>query len=132
MLSAQQNDFFKSVPPNDYFGLFGPEGQPDAQKITDLLRYRRKDVSVASDIPLNKVRLEPTRIPRELLERVAEWGVALNLVGNFFKDKKKTILWFQTPNPMLGNMSPREMIKVGRFKKLLTFIQTALEEGSTE
>ncbi len=45
--------------------------------------------------------------------------------------QQKTLLWFRTPNPMLGNATPRIMIRMGRFKKLLTFIQTALEESKT-
>jgi uncharacterized protein (DUF2384 family) len=66
---------------------------------------------------------------KDLKQRLAEWATALNLVANFFKDEQKTILWFNTPNPLLGNMTPRDMIRIGRFKKLLNFIQTALDEN---
>jgi hypothetical protein len=68
-------------------------------------------------------------MPEELLERMREWATALNLVANFFNDEQKTMLWFQLPNPLLGNMPPREMIRVGRFNKLFKFIQTALSEN---
>lgn len=122
-------DLFASVPQNDILNLFDSNGEPDASRIAGILNYKRKDVSVATDIPLERVRLEPLRIPRELMERVREWGTAINLVGNHFHDEKKTILWFQTPNPMLGNVSPRDMIIGGRFRKLLKFIQTALEKN---
>jgi hypothetical protein len=69
------------------------------------------------------------KMPEELMERMREWATALNLVANFFNDEHKTMLWFQLPNPLLGNMTPREMIRVGRFNKLLKFIQTALDEN---
>lgn len=69
------------------------------------------------------------KIPQELQEHMREWAIALNLVGNFFKDKEKTTLWFHIPNPLLGNVSPRDMIRLGRSKKLLKFIQTTLEES---
>ena len=69
------------------------------------------------------------KMPEELRERLIEWATAINLVANFFGSGEKAILWFQTANPLLGNMTPRDMIRVGRFKKLLKFIQTALEEN---
>lgn len=59
-------------------------------------------------------------------DKKEEWAVAINLVGNYFKDEQKTILWFHTSNPLLGEMSPRDMIRLGRFKKLLSFIQNAV------
>jgi hypothetical protein len=65
-------------------------------------------------------------MPEDLRLRLTEWATALNLVAEFFKDQDKTILWFTIPNPLLGDIAPRDMIRVGRFKKLLKFIQTAL------
>ena len=63
-------------------------------------------------------------------EHMMEWATALNLVAGFFEsDEQKTMLWFSTPNPLLGDMSPRDMIRVGRIKKLLKFIQTAVDEN---
>ena len=70
--------------------------------------------------------------PKELRENLAEWTTALNLVAEFFQDQKKTIIWFSMPNPLLDGMSPRDMIRVGRFKKLLNFIQTALDENQRD
>jgi hypothetical protein len=39
------------------------------------------------------------------------------------------MLWFKVPNPLLGDVAPRDMIRFGRYKKLLKFIQSALEEN---
>ena len=69
-------------------------------------------------------------MPSDLRERLVEWATAINLVGSYFNDANKTMLWFQISNPQLGGMSPRDMIRVGRFKKLLKFIQTALDENT--
>lgn len=69
------------------------------------------------------------KMPADLRERSIEWANALNLVAGYFKDEKKTLLWFCMPNPLLGGMSPKDMMRVGRFKKLLNFIQTALDEN---
>ena len=68
-------------------------------------------------------------MPKELEERVREWAVALSLVAQYFKDEHKTVLWFKTMNPLLGNITPRDMIRIGRFKKLYRFILNALEEN---
>jgi hypothetical protein len=39
-------------------------------------------------------------------------------------------LWFEIANPMLGNISPRNMIRIGRLKRLLKFVMTAREENA--
>ena len=118
---------FRSVPEKDYFNFF-EEGEPDGKKVVDFLNYKKEDVSVAANIPLASVRYD-NKIPADLRERLMNWATAINLVGNYLGDKDRTMLWFQISNPQLGGMSPRDMIRVGRFKKLLKFIQTALEEN---
>jgi hypothetical protein len=53
-----------------------------------------------------------------------------NKVKAFFKgDAKKAWTWFNTPNPCLGSVSPREMIKSGRVTKLKKFIDDALNDN---
>jgi hypothetical protein len=34
-------------------------------------------------------------------------------------------LWFKTRNPLLGDISPRDMIRLGRFERLRKFIINA-------
>lgn len=127
MRAAQRKaELFNTLPP-DIFHLF--EGtRPNAKKVVELLQYKKQDISVATELPLNSIRFD-AKMPKELMELLTQWALALNLVGNFFKDNEKTILWFQIPNPLLGNISPREMIRIGRFNKLYRFIQTALDEN---
>jgi hypothetical protein len=120
-------ELFRNVPTRDVLRLF-EKGRPNAKKVVQLLNYRKEDVAVASNVPIASVRYD-LKMPEELLERMREWATALNLVANFFNDEQKTMLWFQLPNPLLGNMPPREMIRVGRFNKLFKFIQTALSEN---
>lgn len=58
---------------------------------------------------------------------------ARKLVLWFFKgDKKKTDLWFDTKNPLLGNVSPNEMIRAGRRDKLISFIENQLSENERD
>jgi hypothetical protein len=50
------------------------------------------------------------------------------IVNNYFKgNDEKTILWFKTKNPLLGGIAPIEMIKNGRSKKLLSFVESCVE-----
>lgn len=123
-----QAALFNTVPDKDYFHFFDKDFV-DGQKVVDILKYKKADVASAANVPLASVRYEPQKMPIELRERLTEWAIALNLVEGFFQDQKKTILWFSIPNPLLGDMSPRDMIRVGRFKKLLNFVQTALNEN---
>ena len=127
-MASSQSALFRTVPDEDYFHLFKND-VVDGQKVVDLLKYKKADVSVATNIPVKTIRYEPQKMPVELKERLTEWATALNLVQGFFKDQQKTMLWFSIPNPLLGGMSPRDMIRIGRFKKLLNFIQTALDEN---
>ncbi|MCP4679735.1 MAG: hypothetical protein GY854_30445 [Deltaproteobacteria bacterium] len=127
-MGATAKSLFNSVPEEDTFNLY-TDGQVDGKKVVDFLKYKKKDVAVATGISTQSVRYD-NKMPAELAERLTEWAVAINLVGNHFKDAHKTILWFQTINPLLGNVSPQAMIKAGRFKKLLKFIQTALDENA--
>ena len=123
---------FRSVPDKDYLHLFNKNNVVQGDKVVELLNYKKTDVAAATNISINSIRYEEERIPLELKERLTEWAIALNFVASFFKDADKTIIWFATPNPLLGNMSPRDMIRIGRFKKLLNFIQTALNENARD
>jgi uncharacterized protein (DUF2384 family) len=118
---------FSTVPKEDRLALFA-RGHADYQKVVKLLDFSKSDVAKASSIPSMSVRYDQ-RIPKELAERLQEWAIALNMVAQYFQDEHKTILWFKTPNPLLGNITPRDMIRVGRFRKLQRFIQNALDEN---
>jgi hypothetical protein len=47
-------------------------------------------------------------------------------VKEFFNNDQKTELWFQTPNPNLGNSKPIDLVNAGRSGKLRAFIKEAL------
>jgi len=119
---------FETIPKEDYLSLF-PSGDTDYEKVVDLLDFRKKDVARASNVALHSVRYDPPKMPRELQDRIQEWAVALNLVAQFFRDEQKTVLWFKTPNPLLGVIAPRDMIRIGRYKKLRQIILQALSEN---
>ena len=127
-MGATAQSLFGSIPAEDKFNFYS-DGQLDGKRVVDCLKYKKNDVAKAADIPLKSVRYD-SKMPAVLEERLIEWATAINLVANYFNDLQKTILWFQTVNPLLGNVSPKVMIRAGRFKKLLKFIQTALDENA--
>lgn len=52
------------------------------------------------------------------------------LVRGFFNDdNKKALLWWVTPNPFLGGVTPCFMIASGRIEKLRAFIENSLEQN---
>jgi len=55
--------------------------------------------------------------------------VAVDLVCKFFGNKNKAALWFNTPNPLLGGVSPVDTISLGKVDKLLKFIRNCLAEN---
>lgn len=121
-------NLFASIPQEDNLHLYDG-GELDAKKVVDFLDYKKRDVATAADVSIKSVRYDH-KMPAALRERIREWAVAINLVGGFFRDERRTMLWFHTPNPMLGNVSPKAMIRAGRFAKLLRYIQTALDENA--
>lgn len=52
-----------------------------------------------------------------------------DLVTKFFSgDRDKSHQWWLCPNPMLGGMSPRDMVQLGESGKLLRFVQQQLAQ----
>ena len=116
---------FNTVPTHDYLGLLNEDGS--SKKVVDFLKFTKEDVAKATGLPKASIRYDE-RIPAELIQRLQEIGIICELVADYFKgDLRKTALWFQIKNPALGNISPRDMIRYGRYQKLVKFVQNALE-----
>jgi hypothetical protein len=98
------------------------------QKVRDFIGLDTRDVSRVAGVAKSSVRYDE-KTPKEVREHLENVANICNLVFQFFNDDVKTKLWFQTPNPMLGNVSPRDMIRLGRYNKLLRFVTQAMEEG---
>ena len=72
-------------------------------------------------------------IPRKVRDRLEEIASIINMVAEVFEgDPAKTALWFKTSNPMLGDVSPRDMIRLGRYDKLRKFIVGARMEHAQD
>lgn len=52
------------------------------------------------------------------------------IIREFFNSSEKANDWFDAKNPLLGNLTPNEMLLIGRHKKLRKFIENAIAENS--
>jgi len=94
----------------------------DYSSISEFLDLSRDDISKIAGVAKNSVRFDE-RMPSAVKEQLDRIYVILQLVADSFEgDSKRTALWFTSPNPMLGYTTPRDMIKLGRYKKLMQFI----------
>jgi hypothetical protein len=53
------------------------------------------------------------------------------LVFGFFNDERKARVWLRTSNPIRSGVSPRDMVRMGRYERLRRFVTQAIEEGRT-
>ena len=128
IMQTLDRDIFATVPNKDYLSFYQDE-RPQYNKIVDFLEFKKDDISKAVGVPLSSVRYD-AKMPAELQERIREWATLLNLVAEHFQgDGQKTVLWFTTLNPLLGNITPRDLIRFGRYKKLFKFVVNALAEN---
>jgi hypothetical protein len=71
------------------------------------------------------------KAPRDLQDRLIEVAGTCELVAQFFGGNiAKTSVWFKTTNPLLGDVSPQEMIRSGGHEKLRRFVMDALADTS--
>jgi len=104
-----------------------PDGHPDYKRIAELTKLSKADLSKIAQVAKSSVRFD-AHIPEPVAARLREIANIANLVAEFFAgDAQKVGLWFEIANPMLGNVSPRDMIRIGRYKRLLNFVIDARE-----
>lgn len=117
--------------PEDAFN-FGIGKRFDAKRITELLNLKKQDVSRLASVSAQSVRYDEA-IPEQVRDRLEEIGITINMVAKVFDgDVEKTAVWFRARNPMLGDVSPRDMIRLGRFERLRKFIITAMSANEAQ
>lgn len=115
---------FDSVP-HDYF-QFGHGAAFQPKIVSDVLGLKKEDISKLASVSKRSVRYDDA-IPEQVKERLQEIAITANMVATFFDgDTDKTVLWFKARNPLLGDISPKEMIRLGRYERLRKFIVNAV------
>jgi hypothetical protein len=125
-----------SAPPNAGFGLFdtvtedllgfGQGKSFNPKLVQNMLGLTKEDISRMANVSVKSVRFDEA-MPEPMRERMEEIASTINLVARMFNgDAEKTSLWFKARNPLLGDVSPRDMIRLGRFERLRKFIINAM------
>ena len=92
-------------------------GRPDYKRVADMVKLTKEDLGKISKVSKSSVRFDDA-IPAAMAIRLREIANIANLVAEFFDgDIHKVALWFELPNPHLGNVSPRTMIRGDRYKR---------------
>lgn len=115
---------FDTVPED--FLQFGHGKAFDAKKTAQFLSLKKADVGRIAEVAESSVRWDEN-IPEAVRIRMEEIASTINLVAKQFNgDPQKTVAWFQARNPLLGDISPRDMIRLGRYDRLRRFIIQAM------
>ena len=94
-------------------GRIGHDGPYPDNERAELKRETMKQIYRASlDDVVNKL---VNRVHTHMMENSPGWSF------------EKPLLWFGTKNPLLGNMTPDDMILTGRHKKLEKFIDNCVD-----
>ncbi|WP_187272189.1 hypothetical protein [Zeimonas arvi] len=117
---------FESVA-DDYMD-FGRGSAFNPRRVPEVLDLKKADVSRLASVSASSVRYDDA-IPAQVRERLEEIANTINLVARAFDgDTEKTLAWFRTRNPLLGDISPKDMIRLGRYERLRKFIINAMTE----
>jgi hypothetical protein len=124
-LSNQAYDLFDTVAKIDYL-KFGFGDSFDPKAVINMLGLDKKDVSRLASVSVRSVRYDQ-HIPEAVRERLEEIAATANMVAAVFDgNPEKTAAWFRARNPLLGDISPRDMIRLGRYERLRKFIINAM------
>jgi len=124
-MSVAAAGLFNTVPAAGVLGLLGPEG-PDVPETVKFLGFSDKEMAVAASADVSQIRKSGPRMPAEVRERLIQIATVCELVASHFDDRERAALWFKTNNPMLGNFSPRDFVRFGRFRMLQRVIAETL------
>ena len=123
--SSSSSQLFSNIAKKDYLN-FGYRDSFRSEEVARFLDFSPDDISKIARV---KKPLRLDRLPLPVRERLEQIGNICNLVAEAFDgDVARAAMWFKTTNPMLGNTTPRDMIRLGRYNKLIQFILNALEE----
>lgn len=122
-MSAASSAIFSNVTKQKLLPLYNSHGATDAKRVVEFLQFTNADVAKISDVSRSSVRFEPERIPDSVQERMVEIANICEIVAdNFGGDAERTALWFREKNAMLGGITPKDMIRFGRYQKLLQIL----------
>jgi hypothetical protein len=128
---ALDTRLFGTVANNDYLGFWADQTF-NARGVARFLGLSKRDVAKVADVAPSSVRFDD-KIPKDVLEWLQEIANICALVAEHFNgDIRKTALWFKTKNPLLGNVSPLDMIRHGRYERLRRVVLEPISANTAE
>ena len=106
------------------------KGKYQYKEVAGLLNFNRKEISKAARIAVNSVRYEENKIPDKMKEFLTAMIWLIHVTYEHLKDENKVIQWINSPNPICGGFSPKDMICMGQYKKLVKIVSSYVE-GNT-
>lgn len=126
-MTTSRAALFSTVPSRDYL-QFWQSGRFQPQRVARFLNLTKEDVARLAGIALASVRFD-RKAPRNLIDCLTEVAATCTLVAQFFEGNTvKAALWFKATNPLLGDVSPRDMIRSERHEKLRHIVVDALTD----
>lgn len=105
----------------DWLG-FGHDAEFQPHRVAEWLELSPADVSRLGDVSIGLASYDGT-MPAPMRDRLIEVAASCNLVADIFGgDLEEAKRWFRASNSMLGDVAPRDMIRLGRFDRLRKFI----------
>ena len=126
MTTQIQPHIFNTVPKHDVFGFYN-KGKIQYKEVANTLNFNRKEISKAARIAVNSVRYEENKIPSRMEEFLKAMVWLLCVTYEHLKDENKVIQWIESPNPICGGLSPKDMIRIGQYKKLNRIVSSYVE-----
>lgn len=131
MNAVHANALFATVPQEDLLSFYHDD-RLNPKSVADFLDLQNGDIAKLAGVAKSSVRFDDA-IPRIVAERLEEIASICNTVATAFGgNAQKTALWFRTKNPMIGDLSPRDMIRFGRYDKLRRFVLTAIVDADRD
>ncbi len=125
-MSVAAERLFQTVPKTNLLGLLGPDG-PDVVGTRKFLGFTDQDLaSATSALQVTQVR-SLNQMPREVKDRFEQIATICELVAEHLGSRDKAVMWFKTVNPMIGIFTPRDMLRMGRFRALHRLVLEALD-----
>lgn len=119
-MSEAHENIFGSISSERWPELYDGD-ELDATKVLEISSLSK--TQLADSLGMKNVRLEEERMSTTVRDRIREIANVIELAAEYFEgDRERVASWFTATNPLLGNVSPRDMIRFGRHDKLLKFI----------
>ena len=127
MAVQTQPHIFNTVPRRDVFGFYDKGNKLKYKEVADTLDFNRKEIAKATRVAVNSVRYEENKIPDKIKDFLIHMAWLLHVTHKYLKDKQKVIQWIESPNPICGGFSPKDMIRMGQYKKLVRIVSSYVE-----